>query len=80
MSSDERPDWRDRSRWPDPAQDSGGPTRRTAPAHDYATAADGTSPWASAAKPASVPPAVEPPATRVGWLTAGRSAPDPDAA
>lgn len=72
MSTDERPDWRDRSRWPDPAQDSGGPTTWASPARDYATAADGTAPWASVDEPAAVPPAVEPPAARVGWLTAAR--------
>jgi hypothetical protein len=80
MSSDERPDWRDRSTWPDPVQDSGGPTRWTNPAHDYAAAPDGASSWATAAEPASVPPAVDPAAERVGWLNAARTAPGPDAA
>lgn len=79
MSSTERPDWRDRAHWPDPTADSG-PTRWTNPASDYATAPDGSAPWSAADAPANVPPAIEPPTERIGWLAAGRSTPGPDGA
>lgn len=51
---------------------AGAPTQWTNPAHDYPTAPDGASPWASAAEPAAVLPAVAP-VTERGRLADGRA-------
>lgn len=75
MSSTERPDWRDRP-LARPDRRHRRATRWTNPASDYATAPDGS----AADAPANVPPAIQPPTERIGWLAAGRSTPGPDAA
>ena len=61
---------------PDPLATTYGTRWSSDPPADHPA---GLSGWADADAPAAVPPAIDPPALRVGWLTGQESGTDPAA-